>query len=749
MLVRSRTIQLAVLALVLMPAGEVMATVQQSTPPGRLRVAILGFTNETGNPEAAHWRCCIERLLSDELRKIKAVKLGGGVEYARRHYSISKDDALESEQARKMGELIEAQRAVWGSYERQNKQWQVRTHVLNVASGKASGELISTSADWFELRNGLTKQILHELGVEPSDSERQKMGRRWTSSPEALEWYSRSCALYDEDKPLSEQQASARKAIAADPKFARAHVALAATLAMKGEFPQAEQAARKALEIRPDYADAHRMIGILSLTMKKYAEAEQALLEAHRLKPDDARTLIRLAELSGVRQKWDEAIAFAEKARLLEPTDASIHAFLGFMYSLKRDRGEAIVELKEAERLDPEGMDVAQRVGQAYERLREIPLALEHYERFVTQVKELGGDPRFIRIFEAKTERLKAGLTPTFIKASMPKMYTDQSLRDALRERLTEDEMAMVVNPIAGSNQMKRWAEQLTEGATSDMDKAKVLFNALAGRIQPGGGHGTRTAREVFAAWDDKDVSFVCQEFAKLFVALARDVNIKAFYVHLERDYKDKVVSHDCAIVFTNDKALLVDPTYRWFGVPHKDFIILDDLQAIAHHFFQHGDSDRVVSRCQMAAKLHPDFAWGQACLGSALCKEGKWDEAHAALDRALQLEPNRWDVFLWLGIISADHDGDLEAATGFVQKALELNPESASAHFVLASVLIRKGKLKEARDEFRSGLRYDPIPEKAEQVRRIISQINEQIGLEHSVPEAEGLGINLSEEDN
>jgi tetratricopeptide (TPR) repeat protein len=189
--------------------------------------------------------------------------------------------------------------------------------------------------------------------------------------------------------------------------------------------------------------------------------------------------------------------------------------------------------------------------------------------------------------------------------------------------------------------------------------------------------------------------------------------------------------------VFAEDKALLVDPAYRWFGVPHKDFVVLDDLQAIAHHFFQHGDSNRVVSRCRLAAKLHPNFAWGQIRLASALCEEDKWDEAREVLDRALQLEPNRWDAFLWQGIISTDHDNDLEIAADHVKKALDLNPESASAHFVLASVLVRKGMLTEARDEFRTCLRYDPLPEKAEIVRRIIAQINEQIGVEHNEIEA------------
>ena len=736
MLVRSRIIQLAVLVSVLVPAGEVMATVQQSTPPGRLRIAILGFANKTGNPKEAHWRCGIERLLSGELRKIKALKLGGGVEYAQQQLGIGKGDALKPEQARKMGELIEAQRVVWGKYHKQNEQWQVRAQVLNVASGRASDELIFTSADWFDLRDELTRQILGELDIRPSEVESQKMGRRWTNSPEALEWYIRACALQDEEKPLSELEDITHKAIAADPQFARAHFALASILVMKGEFAQAEQTAHQALSLKPDSAGAHLIIGILSLHLNKFAEAEQQLFEAHRLDPDDTRVLIRLADLSSLRRKWDEAIAFAEKARILEPTDAPVHALLGFFYTFKGGRNKAIVELKEAIRLDPEGLDVVQRVAQAYERMREIPLAIEHYEKLVTQIKELGGDTRAIHAFEEITKHLKASLTPIFIEASMPKIYTEQSLQDALQERLTEEGSAMVVNPIASNQEMKHWAKQLTEGASNDLDKAKALFDALAGRLQTGGGRGTRTAREVFAVWDKPEVSFICQEYAKLFIALARDVNLKAFYVHVDKDYRGKTVPHDCTAVFADGKALFVDPSYQWFGVPHKDFVILDDLQTIAHHFFQPTDADRDVPRCRLAAKLHPDSAWGQLKLFWALFKAEQWDEARTALDVASRLEPNRWDVYMWQGVM-ADHDGNMETALYYLQKSLGSNPESAFAHCFYGSLLDKMGKLKEARDEFRAGLRYEPQSDVAEVARRAIAQINEQIGVEHSEIEA------------
>jgi predicted Zn-dependent protease len=369
-------------------------------------------------------------------------------------------------------------------------------------------------------------------------------------------------------------------------------------------------------------------------------------------------------------------------------------------------------------------------ICQAYDMLGEIPLAVEHYERFVSRAGKMGGNPEVVSALEKRARYLKATLTPTFINASVPKVYTERSLQDALQGRLTEDELAMVVNPIASSEDMKRWAEQLTEDAAGDLDKAKALFDGLKRRIELQGEREQRTAREVFAAWDEPEVSFVCQEYAKLFIALARDVNLSGFYVHVDKDYRGKTIPHDCAAMFIDGRALFVDPSYQWFGVPHKDFVILDDLQTIAHHFFQPTNTDRDVSRCRLAIKLHPDSAWGQLKLFRALSKAEKWDQARTALDTASRLEPNRWDVYLWKGVM-ADYDGNLEEALSYAQKSVESNPESAFAHCFRAGLLARMGKLKEARDEFRAGLRYEPQSEMAEVARRAIAQINEEIGVE------------------
>ena len=95
---------------------------------------------------------------------------------------------------------------------------------------------------------------------------------------------------------------------------------------------------------------------------------------------------------------------------------------------------------------------------------------------------------------------------------------------------------------------------------------ARIFFQA---------GGASRTAQEVFVAWKDLSQLFRCQEYAKLFVALARSVDLPAFYVHVERDYCNRIVDHDCAVVYAEGKAWLVDPAYAWFGVPHLEFRVL------------------------------------------------------------------------------------------------------------------------------------------------------------------------------
>jgi len=395
-------------------------------PPGRLVVAILWFEDKTGEAGSAHWRHAIGGALAEQLWHVKALRLrGSGITFARQQLGIAKGAGLTVEEARKIGEIIEVQRVVWGSYHRKGNEWHIAARVLNVASGKASGELTAVSEDWFELREQLTAQVLKELDITPSDSEREKMGERRTSSYSALELYSKCHALQGEGKPFSEQESLARAAVSADPNFANAHLALGSTLLSQGKFTEGEESVRKALEIDPNYATAHCTLGVVLALQDKDAEADTELHKALELEPEDAETLCRLAQLCSEQEEWDEAIFFDNKAKTLEPMDAGIRAHLGLAYAHKRDRDRAMEELKEAERLDPggiEGANAGQLLCLGYRLLGEIPLALEHYERFLGQARKTGLNPQMVGAFEETAQHLRATLTPTFLEVKMPKV---------------------------------------------------------------------------------------------------------------------------------------------------------------------------------------------------------------------------------------------------------------------------------------------------------------------------------------
>jgi len=123
--------------------------------------------------------------------------------------------------------------------------------------------------------------------------------------------------------------------------------------------------------------------------------------------------------------------------------------------------------------------------------------------------------------------------------------------------------------------------------------------------------------------------------------------------------------------------------------------------------------------------------------LGFALFQQGKSEEAVEALEKALEVDPQHWKAHNNMALASIDI-GELELAEahyreslaiepqpaiyndlGFVlerqglsfeatdmyRKALELDPESAAAHFNLASSLARNGEFVEAESHFRAVL--------------------------------------------
>ena len=94
--------------------------------------------------------------------------------------------------------------------------------------------------------------------------------------------------------------------------------------------------------------------------------------------------------------------------------------------------------------------------------------------------------------------------------------------------------------------------------------------------------------------------------------------------------------------------------------------------------------------------------------LGTRLTAQGKLDEAIAAYQKAIDVEPKLVEAHIALGNILRDQ-GKLDEASAYYRRAIEIDPKSADAHYSLGSALFDQKKLDEAIAAYRKAIELDP----------------------------------------
>jgi tetratricopeptide (TPR) repeat protein len=105
------------------------------------------------------------------------------------------------------------------------------------------------------------------------------------------------------------------------------------------------------------------------------------------------------------------------------------------------------------------------------------------------------------------------------------------------------------------------------------------------------------------------------------------------------------------------------------------------------------------VQRFPHSARLQAQ--WAAASLTQANDFEGSLSLAETAAQQAVQLSPNNADYHLLLAATQSI-SGDLAARETHLRRAVTLAPHYPQVHWQLANLLVRAGKLEESLDEFR-----------------------------------------------
>lgn len=738
---------LVVAGLSLICARLPVAEAQTNTSPPRTTVAVVRWLAAEPPPMAPdnqHWLLTFTKLVASELRQVAVLRVLPEEAVVRELFRLQRDEHMldeagRTDAVRKLGTNLHASGLIPGALAHTGAVWTAHARVVDARSGKSHERFSASSTNWFELRDQVVRHVLRQLEIVPAPEDEKRMGQVLTSSPQALDLFSQAVSDAD-DEPRTVELC--RKALAEDPEFAEARGLLAAALYNLGRDEDSLLAAKETLSQQPSKFTAARMHLLKANVFFRngqIAETEAEAAEGLRLCPDSAELLVLLSGLHERRGDRDAAGNCLRKASECDPGNPRIYALLGRLQAKQGDLTKALATLELAERLavddsSLEDVDVKVAMAQAYETTGNLPKALRHYRILLAQARDSGAPESRLKWIEETVQELERRSQPVAVLAEKPRHYSPAKLQSALRERLSPDALALAVNPIASTPEMAGWARELVADTQGDLARARRLFEALSTRPKAAGG-GTRTAQEVFAAWKDLSQAFWCQEYAKLFVALARSADLPAFYVHVDRDYADRIVDHDCAVVFAEGKAWLADPAYAWFGVPHCEFRVLDDLQTIAHHAFQPHNGKADVALCRAGCELDPDFVWGRTSLVSALIRSGDFIEARKELDLVRKRAPDYWRGPQMEGFLAFKQD-QYERAVEWLRQAAEANPDEAETRLLLGQALFRIGRHAEAREALLAGLRRTIQPDND----------NEVIGRETLavIEEAQGSGTNV-----
>lgn len=698
--------------------------------PTRITVAILPFADDTKDPQASHWKHSLPGMLSLPLEKVQALRIypSNAADYGLRKFQIRSGERVESQQAREIGEIIEARRVIWGSYRREAKAWAVTARVTVTASGATSEPIHVISEDWQQLAYELGRKILEELKITPTAAEVILMQKRITSSPEALDRYSRCFDLLKQNKPFPEIEQMAVKAIEFDPQFANAYYAYGACLLTQGKFSEASVKFEKSLELQPELARSHTGLAVISLLQSQMDDARKILLRAIEADPDDEENYSRMAEIHVLSKDDTKAIQQLKIAQEINPVSAEVKAQLGKIYAMTGQREKSLQAMQDAVMIDPENANVYQMTFQGYYYLGMKSNAIEHGETFVKKARTLGISPKAVEFYQNEIDRLRASLKTHMLESKPPRNYTSEELREALRSKLTEAECDQIIYPYDSTPAMKEWALKKTGEAGSLMEKARALFDAMTARLDPGSG-GILTAKQVFERWENPDSSFRCQEYARFYVAMARELGLTSYYVYVKKNHDGEELLHACAALFLDGKLILVDPSFRWFGIPHQEYEIMDDLEAIAHQMNQ----SRELSHNRISVKLQPRSTLALYNLAGRLIGENLNEEAKQYWEKLWEIDADSWMAHSARGMAAWLRE-DLETAEKELRTAADLCHQDSNVWYNLARLYGQRSQWQEAREAYRSCLRYKPDAQTAQKCRRGIALITEALDQEESL---------------
>ncbi len=317
-------------AVTLKPGGKIPAPESTRAPaeahpelPGKPSIAVLPFTNMSGDPEQEYFSDGITEDIITELARFRSLFV------IARHSSFTFRG--QSPDLQSIGKKLGVQYIVEGSVRRAGERVRINAQLVEAATGNHiwAERYDRLLDDIFAVQDEVTRTIVAVLPGRLEGDYAERARRKPTASMTAYDNLLRGhmhCHRYTRDDN-AEAQRMYRKAIELDPNLAQAHAWLAWTYHMGHYFvwethdstDLAAESINRALALDDDDSFIRTVHAYTLRRDGRPDEAEMQFEKAVELNPNDAIATAWLAEFLVARGRSAEALQWVEKAIRRDP----------------------------------------------------------------------------------------------------------------------------------------------------------------------------------------------------------------------------------------------------------------------------------------------------------------------------------------------------------------------------------------------------------------------------------------------
>ena len=295
-----------------------------STKKGKPSIAVVPFTNMSGDPEQEYFSDGITEDIITDLSKISALSV-----IARNTSFIYKGKTVK---AQAMGKELGADFIVEGSVRKAGPRVRVTGQLINSDDGTHiwAERFDRDLTDIFAIQDEITHAIVEQLKIKLLPQEKKSIDQAPTDSVEAYTFYLRGREfLYRYSKRYFElARRMFAKAVELDPNYARAYAGIANCDACLYMVYQSDVSLEKILEMSAkalamdnNLAEAHTARGVALWAARKPEEANAEFELALKLDPNSFEAHFVYARPAFEQGRVARAVELLERAAEINPTD--------------------------------------------------------------------------------------------------------------------------------------------------------------------------------------------------------------------------------------------------------------------------------------------------------------------------------------------------------------------------------------------------------------------------------------------